>query len=525
MEALKSVKALVRRLFVNKFASLYRLITPSASKFMAVIRNTSSARRVGRVGNTTYYVANGQQIARQSRNDSNYGVDASRSRAQQMRRVRWSNLVNIYKACRTWMPKAFESKSRTQSDYNKFMSLNINSSSVCLTKDQATQGCSVMASYLVSQGSLPPIAYTGSGTQGSQIVTDIAVGSLSLTEAKVQDVTNAIMQNNPQFFNLDNIAVILFKTSEPKTGMPYTSTKYLELTIDKDNDDTWASHPLNSYLEVANGKLCVKASLFSTTEFQCIAMIHTRKVAGTLMTSTQRVYPNITDYWDEYSTQDQEERAIDSYGVQEDVPLDPSFSLGSIISVSIDDVVSPQIKGSIVEHSGACKLTVVGDNLTADNYELRFDDIVYTPLIEEGNSKTYILSNNGLARIYINGLLYGGVKITGVVVSDDLTASKYACLIADIQGNYDTGINKLHVQSDCINYPHKVTASHPVICLLLQSAGSPISEDDFDAYNCEMKNYHYGEDNKYVTIRLVPNDSSKVMYVMYKGSIVFVGNY
>lgn len=522
---LKSVKAFVRWLFVNKFASQLRLITPSADTTMAVIRNTSSARRVGRVGNTTYYVANGQQIARQSRNDSNYGVDASRSRAQQMRRVRWSNLVNIYKACRTWMPKAFESKSRTQSDYNKFMSLNINTSSVCLTKDQATQGCAVMASYLVSQGSLPPIVYTGSGTQGSQIVTDIAVGSLSLTNAKINEVSNAIMENNPQFLNFDNIAIILFKTSEPKAGMPYTSTKYLELTIDKDNDTSFASHPLSSYVEIANNKLCVKASLFSTTDFQCIAMIHTRKVGGSLMTSTQQAFPNITDYWDEYSTLDQEERAIASYGVTEDVPLDPSFKPGSIISVSIDDVVSPSIHGSIVEHTGGCRLTVVGDNLTADNYELRFDNTVFTPLVEDGNSKTYILSSNGIARIYINGVLFGGIKVSGVVVSDDLTANKSACLVINASQTYTDGIYKLIVQGDCINYPRRVTASYPLLYLLLQSAGASISKDDFEVYNCEMTSYFFNEDNKYIAIRLTPTDASKVIYVEYKGSIVFVGNY
>lgn len=521
---LKSVKAFVLQPFVNKFASLIRLITPTASTTMAVIRNTSSARRVGRVGNTTYYVANGQQIARQSRNDSNYGVDASRSRAQQMRRVKWANLVNIYKACRGWMPKAFETKRTNQSDYNKFMSLNINTSSVCLTKTQAIQGCAVMASYTVSQGSLPPIRYSGEDYQGTNVVTSIQVGNIPIAGATVAEITSAILSNNPEFQDGDNIAIVLFKTSEPKADMPYTSTSYAELTLDSKSTKTLASLPVGSWLDVKNSALAIKQSMFGLDKYQCVAVIHTRKVGGSLMTSTQQAFPNITDYWDEFSTADQEEKAIDSYGVTEDVPLDPSFKLGSILSVKIDDVVSPSIRGSIVEHSGACRLTVVGDNLTADNYELRFDNTAFTPLIQDGNSKTYVLSQNGTAKIYINGVLFGGVKIVGVVIPEGLKKGMQLWHLPTDRWSTVNADPHLYMDDYYVNFAVVSTdvASHYILHF---NVVGEFVKSDIAIVGGDINQIVRQSGSNHVQVDFIASVGADVTYLMYKGFVIAVTNY
>ena len=83
---------------------------------MAKIRVMSNQRRVGRVGDTTYYVRDGEQIARQSQNNSNYGATASRTPAQMSRRVKWANLVNLFKGMKSWQPKAYDFKKKGQTD-------------------------------------------------------------------------------------------------------------------------------------------------------------------------------------------------------------------------------------------------------------------------------------------------------------------------------------------------------------------------------------------------------------------------
>ena len=127
---------------------------------MAKARVSINPLYTGGAGGYSFYVRKDEQIVRQRKNNSNYGETASRSLAQQVRRVKWANLVNVFKACKEWIPKAYESKQGKRTDYNEFMSVNIGSARVCLTKDQAANGCAVVDAFQISKGSLPPITLT-----------------------------------------------------------------------------------------------------------------------------------------------------------------------------------------------------------------------------------------------------------------------------------------------------------------------------------------------------------------------------
>ena len=52
----------------------------------------------GGAGGYTFYVRGGEQVIRQRKNNSNYGETASRTYAQMIRRIRWGNLVNVFKS-------------------------------------------------------------------------------------------------------------------------------------------------------------------------------------------------------------------------------------------------------------------------------------------------------------------------------------------------------------------------------------------------------------------------------------------
>lgn len=491
---------------------------------MSIIRNTASGLQRGRVGNTTYYVAKGQQVARQSRNNSNYGVDASRTRAQQERRVVWSNLVNVYKACKFWMPKAFESRKRNQSDYNRFMSVNIGISGIPLTKDEALNGCAVMAGYMVSQGSLAPIAYTSSA-QGQDVTTDIAIGDITLTSATIAEVSAAIIANNPEFIAGDNIALVLFKTTPDSRHYPYTSCVYREFTLDLTNEQAFPTSQIYEFVSSSGTVLQVKSSVFGLDLYQCVAMIHTRKVAGQLQTSTQYAYPNLTDYWDVYSTQRRMEEAIKSYGVEEEVPLDPSFNQGSIVSILINGVVNPAIRGSIVQASGSVELVINGKGVTDNNLWLEHDGIRYTPLSRAADSWTYILGTNGVNRIYINGQLYGGVEVTGADRPSDLSLVRRIGQLSEGSSSFDSAVNKVTVSAECVNYPYRANESYPNFVMLIGSDGSEMQESDFTGHNCELSSYTFVTALNQARMVASVTDSDAPAYVMYKGFIVAVFNY
>lgn len=489
---------------------------------MSIIRNTASGLQRGRVGNTTFYVAKGQQVARQSRNNSNYGVDASRTRAQQERRVVWSNLVNVYKACKFWMPKAFESRKRNQSDYNRFMSVNIGISGIPLTKDEALNGCAVMAGYMVSQGSLAPIAYTSSA-QGQNVTTDIAIGNITLTSATIAEVSAAIIANNPEYMAGDNIALVLFKTTTDSRNYPYTSCVYREFTLDLTNEQPFPTSQIYEFVSSSGTVLQVKSSVFGLDLYQCVALIHTRKVAGQLQTSTQYAYPNLTDYWDEYSTQRRMEEAIQSYGVAEDVPLDPSFSEGVITSVTLNGVVSPAVLKGIVNKSSYQEIIIYGQDLNDDNIYLDHDGIRYTPVASSPSSRTYILSSNGLNRIYLNGQLVGGVRIVGITeptfVPFDAQATQ--ATTSTLSPSIDSRINLESFSNvKTIQYAHKVATDYPYFSLRFKNLETM---EDITYHNCTVENEGFASD--YYRLIVLVEDSDKPAYISHGDFIIAIFNY
>ena len=98
---------------VKNFAYLWRQVLGKplrgSSITMAKSRVTTNPMYTGGAGGYSFYVRKGEQVIRQRKNNSNYGASASRTYAQMIRRIKWGNLVNVFKAMRSWQPKAYDS--------------------------------------------------------------------------------------------------------------------------------------------------------------------------------------------------------------------------------------------------------------------------------------------------------------------------------------------------------------------------------------------------------------------------------
>lgn len=198
---------------------------------MAKVRVVANPLRVGRVGADTFYVVNGAQVIRPSKNNSNYGESASRSQAQQERRVKWSNLVSFYKISKLFMSRAFETKERTQSDYNKFMSVNMSRSKVSLTKEEANQGACVVEPLRVSLGTLTPVTYN---IIGESVTTNIVMEMSIDNETTVGEFAANVLADNPTILPMSQISVIIY-TQELVDGVPRMYMKAYEVTLDPTN--------------------------------------------------------------------------------------------------------------------------------------------------------------------------------------------------------------------------------------------------------------------------------------------------
>lgn len=282
---------------------------------MAEIRNTASMRLRGRVGNTTYYVEGGRQIARVSQNSSNYGETARRTESQQSQRAKWANLVNFYKVSKAWMSKAFENKKRTQSDYNRFMQLNLAVASVYLTRDMYAAGGCVVEPYKVTEGSLRSIVVER--TEGVY-KTDIKLGSLEISETtSVGAFTQAVLANNAHMREGMQISFISYQQDINANNVPQLICTAYEVTLQLSNNLALRDFLPYFCSSVQDGCLSTDGNISTG----CFAYILSDSTSGRTLVSTQTLISNNATLIAQYSTPAAVAASIASYGVEEDVFL------------------------------------------------------------------------------------------------------------------------------------------------------------------------------------------------------------
>lgn len=510
---------------LRTFAALEDKPPPPALSSMSKVRIPINPKQVGKVGAYSMYVRDGEQIVRQRQNASNYGEEASRTLAQQTRRVKWSNLVSLFKFMSEWQPRAYENLNKGQTDYNKFMSLNINSATVALTKQQSADGAAVVAPVIVSQGSLVSPGALHEGGLGVTLDMNWSSGGAA-TFTTIGELTEALLQYNAGWQDGDNLAAVYFLNWLDIQGTPRCSTVYAELTLDKTNTSALSTNNLASRMTFPSGGQGIDIMPNASDQNDCVgwAVIHTRRDSGTLKVSTERIVMVQEDILSTFVTQAQLDAAIASYGLSTEVPLEPSFKKATIISVAADgsQVLGPQ--GGNISFDHGVTLTITGERMTPETVWLVHDGIPYTPMSVDGNTWTYILGGNGTNVIWVNGASYARVTISGVTVPDGLPNT----LVAKIYSGSATPSSALEVQvnnSDCINYPYKPTPERDQFRLSIGSEDAPViaASADFEVFNGEkvwFTTYEYSS-----AVFFKPNSDTEVCYVKYKGYIVFVGNY
>lgn len=291
---------------------------------MAIIRNTASMMLKGKIGATTYYVAETRQLARQAMNNSNYGESASRTDLQQGRRVKWANLVNFYSANKSWMKKAYEDLKPGVSIFNRFMQLNINGATIPLTRDQAQTKTWVASSYRLTQGSLTPLTLGAGDGANAVVVNNINVAQGDVQESTLGAFSQALINSPAGFADGDALVIVEFfgTVSAPGSANVFpASFNYMEIVLNSSSSESFNN---------ADGKFSVSGGHLNYDPMNervvGVVFIHTRKASGKLLVSTQDLYlmQEPTAAWTESA---QLTEAIKSYGESETVPLNPGGTL------------------------------------------------------------------------------------------------------------------------------------------------------------------------------------------------------
>lgn len=259
-----------------------------------------------------------------------------KSYAQQVRRVKLANLVNAYKAGEGWMKAAFETKKAGQSDYNRFVSLNLNRSRIALTKEQAANGSCVIAQYDVSEGTLPSIALNKTGER--QWATNIALGTLQIdANTTVADFSAAVIANNAHILAGMQITFVSYmQTIDDVTGFPRVICTPYELTIDTNSPEKLNDFLPVSFAAASIGSQSKYLGTGATLADGAFAYILSSRVGGKIKVSTQRLQLVQNPIYLEYVKDAQIQIAVQSYGAAADALLAP----GSVSSAS-----TPRVQG------------------------------------------------------------------------------------------------------------------------------------------------------------------------------------
>ena len=272
----------------------------------------------GRVGAYSYYTTTGgRQIARVAQNSSNYGESATRTEPQQMRRSKWGNLVNFYKLNKTFFRRAFESKSSNQSDYNKFMSVNLPTARVALTKNDYSLGGCVLDSFRVSEGSLRGITDAYKTGALKSVIECTLTGSLAAKT--IGELSTDLLAANSFLLEGDQITYVYWRQFVTVDRVPRFYTEYFEVTLDKSSTVKLSSLTNNDIVYAEDGFLMGEMDY----EGSLAAFVLTRQSQGSLQVSTETAILNSDIYLRQWTGEEAEKKAIASYGVDNTAMLEP----------------------------------------------------------------------------------------------------------------------------------------------------------------------------------------------------------
>ena len=287
---------------------------------MAILKGIISKFN-GSAGNLTFKQSGGETIVSEKVTQ----VNDAKSEPQVRQRMKWANVVRMYKVLRPYMKMAFGGSQNRRTDYNKFVSANTALAPVYLTKSEVSAGACVVAPYKITHGLLNSISVSGSGKTA---VTSIAVGSLTINaETSVAAFSNAVVENNRSFNYGDQITFFLvFQTMNDVTNIPVADVDACCIVLDKNNNAKLLSVVDPRGFAVKNGFLAAKQD----EDFGDHGMvwIHSRKDKGNSSTEISAQYLVCENsLLKSYQSEDAYDSAANSYGGVNNIYLSPSGPL------------------------------------------------------------------------------------------------------------------------------------------------------------------------------------------------------
>lgn len=278
---------------------------------MAIVENFWLKNQRKKLAGAVVYQAMGQTRSRELA----ASVSNPRTVSQMNQRVKWANLVNFYRANASWMKFAYETKKQNQTDYNKFMSLNVSNSRIYLPKQLANQGACIVDEYQMTQGSLGSIEVTP-GNSGWD--TNIFFSSLDgiNTASTVGEVSQRILPANPAIREGDQLSFIrITQQTNSSTGVPFVVVRKYEVIINSTDIRRFYDFMPEDYIVFVSATKGAFIRVADSGLAGGFLLILSRTVGGKTYVSTQSIIvANNEALINAYSSSNALQAAIDSYG-------------------------------------------------------------------------------------------------------------------------------------------------------------------------------------------------------------------
>lgn len=400
---------------------------------MAVVKNFAMLDQKGKIGGQVYYQVAGETRSRQLA----ASVSNPRTVSQMEQRTRWANLVNFYRANKSWMKYAYETKKKTQSDYNKFMSLNVANSRIYLPKSIANQGGCIVDAYQMTQGSLSPVEVSR-GT--NSWLTNIFLPNSSNLDlnSTIGEWSTSLLEGNPAIHEGDQLSFIRFtQLTSASTGVPYVVVRKYEVIVKTSDTRRFYDYMPADYI-VPGGTVqspCIEVE--DSGNAGGFLLILSRTVGGKTYVSTQSiVVANNSTMIEQYSSAAAQQTAIDSYGESAEPFLTSTVAerdsqaavRPSIVTVVLDGTIKPL--GQVASVEEIQDGSYIGIQLSTDLGASTVDSI-----------KVRYYSGGQLGVVTLASPTIEGATVTGIFELTNAIADAYlADVVVEIDGEEYRGV-------------------------------------------------------------------------------------
>lgn len=366
---------------------------------MAIVKNFWLKNQSKKLAGMVLYKAMGQTRSRELASE----VSNPRTIDQMSQRVRWANLVNFYRANKSWMKFAYETKPKNRTDYNQFMSLNAGNSRIYLPKSIANQGGCIVDSYVMTQGSLPSIEVTQNSDEWN---TNLFLPSHFeiLSTTTVAEVSEALIQSNPALREGDQISFIrLTQQTNSNTGVPFVVVRKYEVILNSSDLRFFYQFMPADYITCPGsvGDNCIEVN--DSGNAGGFLLILSRTIGGKTYVSTQSIIVANNDALIEaYSSANALQTAIDSYG---------ESSEPFLTSTTADQDNQAPVQPSVVSISGDLGNAVPGQVFGPVSIEVA-DEFIVTL------SETPTAAGAGSKVVLVKGGVESEVTITNPRIED-----------------------------------------------------------------------------------------------------------